>query len=208
MKLKFMPTEERFYELFSEQTRNVLRGAELLLKLVSDHSQVEELRRQIEETEHEGDILTHEIADRLNRTFNAPFDHEDIHDLAGRLDDILDNIEATADRMFLYEAGEPGPEMVIMAETLLGSAKALEAAIEGLHDINKNARRIMDYCIEIHRLENTADEQSRLALAKLFKGTDALYALKWKEIYDHIENATDKCEDVATILEGIVVKFT
>jgi hypothetical protein len=208
MKLKFMPTEERFYELFSEQARNVVRGAELLLKLVADHSQVEQLRRQIEEAEHQGDMMTHEIADRLNRTFNAPFDHEDIHDLAGRLDDVLDNIEATADRMFLYEAGHAGPEMVTLAETLLSAAKALEAAVEGLHDVPKKATRILDYCIEIHRLENVADEQSRLALAKLFKGTDALYALKWKEIYDHVENAIDKCEDVATILEGIVVKHT
>ncbi len=208
MKLKFMPTEERFFELFTEQAHNVVHGAELLLSLVTDDSQLEDLRRQIEAAEHQGDMMTHEIADRLNRTFNAPFDHEDIHDLAGRLDDVLDNIEATADRMFLYEAGSAGPEMVILAETLLSAAKALEAAVAGLHDVARNAPRILDYCIEIHRLENVGDEQSRLALAKLFKGTDALYALKWKEIYDHSENAIDKCEDVATILEGIVVKHT
>ncbi len=208
MKLKFMPTEERFFELFKDQTKNILKGAGLLCKLVGDHTDAEDLSKQIEAAEHEGDITTHEIADRLNRTFNTPFDHEDIHELAARMDDILDDIEATADRMFLYEAGQPGPEMVTMAETLLAAAKALEGAIGGLHDVNKNARRILDYCIEIHRLENMADEQSRLALAKLFRGTDALYALKWKEIYDHVENATDKCEDVATILEGIVVKHT
>lgn len=208
MKLKFMPTEERFFELFNAQTTHILRGAALLRQLVGDHLQAEDLRKQIEAVEHEGDMTTHEIADRLNRTFNAPFDHEDIHDLAARLDDILDNIEATADRMFLYEAGQASPEMVTMADALLDAAKALEGAVEGIHDVNKNARRIMDYCIEIHRLENLADEQSRLALAKLFRGTDALYALKWKEIYDHAENAIDKCEDVATILEGIVVKHT
>jgi len=208
MKLKFMPREERFFELFNEQTGNLVRGAELLVKLVADHTQAEDVRRQIEEVEHQGDITTHEIADRLNRTFNTPFDHEDIHDLAARLDDVLDNIEATADRMFLYEAGRAGPEMVTLAENLSDAAKALAMAVEGLHDVTRNARRIMDYCIEIHRLENVADEQSRLALARLFRGTDALYALKWKEIYDHVENAIDKCEDVATILEGIVVKHT
>jgi len=208
MKLKFMPREERFFELFNEQTGNLVRGAELLVKLVADHTQAEDVRRQIEEVEHQGDITTHEIADRLNRTFNTPFDHEDIHELAARLDDVLDNIEATADRMFLYEAGRAGPEMVTLAENLSDAAKALAMAVEGLHDVNRNARRIMDYCIEIHRLENVADEQSRLALARLFRGTDALYALKWKEIYDHVENAIDKCEDVATILEGIVVKHT
>jgi predicted phosphate transport protein (TIGR00153 family) len=208
MTLKFMPREERFFELFNEQTGNLVRGAELLVKLVADHTQAEDVRRQIEEVEHQGDITTHEIADRLNRTFNTPFDHEDIHDLAARLDDVLDNIEATADRMFLYEAGRAGAEMVTLAENLSDATKALASAVEGLHDVNRNARRIMDYCIEIHRLENVADEQSRLALARLFRGTDALYALKWKEIYDHVENAIDKCEDVATILEGIVVKHT
>ena len=208
MKLKFMPREERFFELFNEQTGNLVRGAELLVKLVADHTQAEDVRRQIEEVEHQGDLTTHEIADRLNRTFNTPFDHEDIHELTARLDDVLDNIEATADRMFLYEAGRASAEMVTLAEVLADSAKALAAAVEGIHDVTRNGRRIMDYCIEIHRLENVGDEQSRLALARLFRGTDALYALKWKEIYDHVENAIDKCEDVATILEGIVVKHT
>ena len=208
MKLTFMPREERFFELFEEQARNVVRGAELLVELVSDHTRAEELRHRIEEVEHEGDITTHEIADRLNRTFITPFDHEDIHALAGRMDDILDNIEATADRMFLYEAGAASQEMVSLAEVLAETTKALERAIEGVSDVGKNARRIMDYCIEIHRLENVGDEQSRRALAKLFHGSDAMRALKWKEIYDHVEDAIDKCEDVASILEGIVVKHT
>jgi len=208
MKLNFMPKEERFFELFDEQAQNLVRGADLLVQLVADHTQAAELRQRIEEVEHEGDITTHEIADRLNRTFITPFDHEDIHALSCSLDDVLDNIEATADRMFLYEAGEAGPEMVTLAKVLADTTKALERAVAGLSDVNKNARRIMDYCIEIHRLENVGDEQSRRALAKLFRGSDALHALKWKEIYDHVENAIDKCEDVASILEAIVVKHT
>jgi predicted phosphate transport protein (TIGR00153 family) len=208
MKLRFIPREERFFELFQDQAKNVVKGAELLVALVADHTRAGDLRREIEEVEHEGDITTHEIADRLNRTFVTPFDHEDIHALAGRMDDILDNIEATADRMFLYEAGEASPEMVGLVDVLAESTKALEKAVEGIQDIAKNARRIMDYCIEIHRLENVGDEESRLALAELFKGSDALHALKWKEIYDHVEEAIDKCEDVASILEGIVVKHT
>jgi predicted phosphate transport protein (TIGR00153 family) len=208
MKLNFMPKEERFFELFSSQAQNIVRGASLLADLVRDQSRASDLRNEIEAVEHEGDITTHEIADRLNRTFITPFDHEDIHDLASRLDDVLDNIEATADRMFLYEAGPAGPEMVSLADVLADATKALERAVEGLSDVNRNARRILDHCIEIHRLENMGDEQSRLALANLFKGSDALHALKWKEIYDHVENAIDKCEDVASILEGIVVKHT
>ena len=208
MKLRFIPREERFFELFQDQAKNVVKGAGLLVALVEDHTRAGDLRREIEEVEHEGDITTHEIADRLNRTFVTPFDHEDIHALAGRMDDILDNIEATADRMFLYEAGAASPEMVGLVGVLAETTKALEKAVEGMQDIGKNARRIMDYCIEIHRLENVGDEESRLALAKLFKGSDALHALKWKEIYDHVEEAIDKCEDVASILEGIVVKHT
>ena len=207
MKLRFIPREERFFELFDEQAKNIVKGAELLVELVSRPAEAAELRSQIEEVEHEGDITTHEIADRLNRTFVTPFDHEDIHALAGRLDDILDNIEATADRMYLYEAGEATPEMMNLSDTLLEAVKMLAKAVAGLSDM-KNARRILDYCIEIHRLENIGDEQSRRALANLFQGTDALYALKWKEIYDHVENAIDKCEDVASIVEGIVVKHT
>ena len=207
MRLRFIPREERFFELFEEQARNIVRGAELLADLVSDHARTAELCNQIEEVEHEGDITTHEIADRLNRTFVTPFDHEDIHALAGRMDDVLDNIEATADRMFLYEAGEATPEMLNLADILLDAAKVLQKAVGGMSEM-KNARRILDYCIEIHRLENVGDDQSRRALANLFQGSDALHALKWKEIYDHVEEAIDKCEDVASILEGIVVKHT
>lgn len=207
MKLKFVPQEERFFELFDQSARNVVKGAELLLQLVGDHGRAAELRKEIEEVEHEGDIITHDIADRLNRTFITPFDHEDIHELAGRMDDILDNIEATADRMFLYEAGDPTPEMVDLVRVLAEATHVLQKAVGGLSNM-KNARRILDYCIEIHRLENVGDEDSRIALAKLFKSSDAIYALKWKEIYDHVEEALDKCEDVASVVEGIVVKHT
>jgi hypothetical protein len=205
--LRFFPREERFFELFEEAAKKVATGAELLVELVKHHERAEELRGQIEDVEHDCDITTHEIADRLNRTFVTPFDHEDIHDLAGRLDDILDNIEATADRMYLYEAGEPTPEMAHLVAVLAEATRVVERAVGGMRDLKK-ARRILDYCIEIHRLENVGDEQSREALAKLFRGSDALHALKWKEIYDHVENAIDKCEDVATIVEGIVVKHT
>jgi len=207
MKLRLFPREERFFELFEHAAENVVRGAQLLLELVKNPDRAEELSRQIEEVEHEGDITTHEIADRLNRTFVTPFDHEDIQALAGRLDDVLDNIEATADRMFLYEAGPPTEEMVLLVAVLAEATVAVQKAVCGLSEM-KNARRVLDYCIEIHRLENVGDEDSRLALAKLFRNPDAIHALKWKEIYDHVENAIDKCEDVASIVEGIVVKHT
>jgi len=207
VRFRFIPREERFFELFSAAAENVVKGAGLLLDLVTHPDRAETLRRQIEEVEHEGDITTHEIADRLNRTFVTPFDHEDIHALAGALDDVLDDIEATADRMYLYEAGPPSEEMVHLVTVLAEATSAVQKAVNGLSDM-KNARRILDYCIEIHRLENIGDENSRLALAKLFRGSDAIHALKWKEIYDHVEDALDKCEDVASIVESIIVKHS
>jgi predicted phosphate transport protein (TIGR00153 family) len=207
MRLRFVPQEERFFELFTQSAENITKGAGLLHQLVMENGRTAEVRREIEEVEHEGDIITHEIADRLNRTFITPFDHEDIHELAGRMDDILDNIEATADRMYLYEAGPATTEMRLLVEVLVDATAVLKKAVGGLRDM-KNARRILDYCIEIHRLENVGDEDSRAALAKLFKCGDAIHALKWKEIYDHVEEALDKCEDVASIVEGIVVKHT
>jgi hypothetical protein len=207
VRFRFIPREERFFELFSAAAENVVKGAGLLLDLVTHPDRAETLRRQIEEVEHEGDITTHEIADRLNRTFVTPFDHEDIHALAGALDDVLDDIEATADRMYLYEAGPPSEEMVHLVTVLAEATSAVQKAVNGLRDM-KNARRILDYCIEIHRLENIGDENSRLALAKLFRGSDAIHALKWKEIYDHVEDALDKCEDVASIVESIIVKHS
>jgi len=207
VRFRFIPREERFFELFSAAAENVVKGAGLLLDLVTHLDRTETLRRQIEEVEHEGDITTHEIADRLNRTFVTPFDHEDIHALAGALDDVLDDIEATADRMYLYEAGPPSEEMVHLVTVLAEATGAVQKAVNGLKDM-KNARRILDYCIEIHRLENIGDENSRLALAKLFRGSDAIHALKWKEIYDHVEDALDKCEDVASIVESIIVKHS
>ncbi len=207
MRLRFVPQEERFFELFAQSAENITKGAALLHQLVMEDGTAAEMRRAIEEVEHEGDIITHEIADRLNRTFITPFDHEDIHELAGRMDDILDNIEATADRMYLYEAGPATPEMRHLVEVLTEATAVLQKAVGGLRDM-KNARRILDYCIEIHRLENVGDEDSREALARLFKCGDAIHALKWKEIYDHVEEALDKCEDVASIVEGIVVKHT
>lgn len=205
--MRLLPREERFFELFEDAAQKVVRGAKLLVELVKDYGRAEELRREIEDVEHDGDITTHEIADRLNQTFVTPFDHEDIRALSGRLDDILDYILATADRMYLYEAGEPSAEMANLTSVLAETTRVVERAVGGLRDVKKS-RRILDYCIEIHRLENVGDEQSRLALAALFRGSDALHALKWKEIYDHVETAIDKCEDVAVIVESIVVKHT
>jgi hypothetical protein len=205
MKLRLIPREERFFDLFETASANVVSGAKLLARMVRELERAQEISREILEVEHEGDITTHEIMDRLNRTFITPIDHEDIRDLASGLDDVLDYIEATADRMLLYEAGRPAQEMVDLVDVLVETAVETDKAVRKLRDL-KQGRRILDHCIEINRLENEGDRMSRAALAKLFRSADPISAIKWREIYEHVETAIDKCEDVANTVESVVVK--
>ena len=205
MKLRLIPREERFFDLFEAASENVVAGAKLLARMVRDYDQAPEIAGKILEVEHEGDITAHEIMDRLNRTFITPIDHEDIRSLASRLDDVVDYIEATADRMLLYETGKPAQEMTDLVDVLVETTVEMDKAVRKLRDL-KQGRRILDHCIEINRLENEGDRISRAALAKLFRSADPISAIKWREIYEHVETAIDKCEDVANIIESVVVK--
>jgi predicted phosphate transport protein (TIGR00153 family) len=205
VKLRFIPREEKFFDLFENAAANIVTGARLLQELVNNFDRAPELARQIEDVEHESDITTHEILDRLNKTFITPFDSEDISALASRLDDVLDYIEATADRMLLYEAGPPTAELIALVDVLVGSAIEVEKAVHLVRDMTQS-RRLLDHCIEINRLENDGDRQSRRALAHLFRTAQPIEAIKWREIYEHVEMAIDKCEDVANVLESVVVK--
>jgi len=205
VKLRFIPREEKFFDLFENAAANIVTGAKLLQELVNNYDRAQELGQQIEDVEHESDITTHEILDRLNKTFITPFDSEDISALASRLDDVLDYIEATADRMLLYEAGPPKPELIALVDVLVDTTVELEKAVRLVRDMTRS-RRLLDHCIEINRLENEGDRQSRRALAQLFRTAEPMDAIKWREIYEHVEMAIDKCEDVANVLESVVVK--
>lgn len=205
MKLGFIPREQKFFDLFDNAAANIVSGARLLQEMVNNYDRAPELAHQIEDVEHESDITTHEILDRLNKTFITPFDSEDISALASRLDDVLDYIEATADRMLLYEAGPPTPELIALVDVLVNSAVEVEKAVHLVRDMTQS-RRLLDHCIEINRLENDGDRQSRRALAQLFRTAQPIEAIKWREIYEHVEMAIDKCEDVANVLESVVVK--
>jgi predicted phosphate transport protein (TIGR00153 family) len=205
VKLGFIPREEKFFDLFDNAAANIVSGARLLQELVNNYERAPELAHQIEDVEHESDITTHEILDRLNKTFITPFDSEDISALASRLDDVLDYIEATADRMLLYEAGPPTPELIALVDVLVSTAVEVEKAVHLVRDMTQS-RRLLDHCIEINRLENDGDRQSRRALAQLFRTAQPMDAIKWREIYEHVEMAIDKCEDVANVLESVVVK--
>ena len=202
----FMPKEEKFFELFQKQAAHNVEGAKLFHEMVKSWSLEPERFRKLQDIEHEADITTHEIFDRLNRTFITPFDREDIHELGSEMDDIVDLVQSIATRMQLFHIETTTPELVQLSEILWQSADTVRKAVTDLADKEKT-RRVLDYCIEINRLENAGDRALEAAIGKLFHGKpDALEVIKWKEIYEGLEIAIDKCEDVANIIESILVK--
>lgn len=202
---KMFPKETDFFSMFAQAGENLKDGAALLVELMENLSKSEYLAKQIYEVEQQGDMLTHEIMRKLNKTFLTPIDREDIHSLVGRIDDVLDLIWTCADRSFLFKLKGIDPAAVELAKTLSATTEVIEKAINSLK--NKKYSYIQEFCIEINRLENRADKTFREALAKLFdEEKDPIQILKWKNIYEHLEDATDACEDVANILESIVLK--
>lgn len=191
--------------MFERAARNLNKGAVLLVEMMEDFNTSATKVKEIYDVEQEGDIITHEVIRRLNKTFLTPVDREDIHALIARLDDILDLIWASADRATLFKVGVTTPEVIELSKTLLATTEIIAKAITSLKD--KKYSYIQEYCIEINRLENRADRIYREALVKLFEDIkDPILVIKWKDIYEHLEDATDKCEDVANILESIVLK--
>jgi hypothetical protein len=202
---KIFPKEINFFEMFEKAALNVNRGAISLVEMMDNFGVAEVKAKEIYEAEQEGDMLTHEVLRRLNKTFITPLDREDIHSLISRLDDVLDLIWASADRAVLFKLNNPLPEAAELAKTLHETTEIIIKAISCLKD--KKYSYIQEYCIEINRLENRCDRIFREALVKLFDNIkDPIIVIKWKEVYEHLEDASDKCEDVANILEGIVLK--
>lgn len=191
--------------MFEKAALNVNRGAISLVEMMDNFGVAEVKAKEIYEAEQEGDMITHEVLRRLNKTFITPLDREDIHSLISRLDDVLDLIWASADRAVLFKLNNPLPEAAELAKTLHETTEIITKAINCLKD--KKYSYIQEYCIEINRLENRCDRIFREALVKLFDNIkDPIIVIKWKEVYEHLEDASDKCEDVANILESIVLK--
>jgi predicted phosphate transport protein (TIGR00153 family) len=202
---KFLPKETDFFVMFEKASLNLNKGASLLVEMLEDLGSSETKSKEIYEVEQEGDMLTHEIVRRLNKTFLTPIDREDIHSLVCRIDDVLDLIWTCADRAFLFKLKSSPSEAVELSKTLLTTTEVIQKAISSLKE--KKYSYIQEFCIEINRLENSADKIFRGALAKLFDDEkDPIQVIKWKNIYEHLEDATDSCEDVANILESIVLK--
>jgi predicted phosphate transport protein (TIGR00153 family) len=206
--MRFLPRDDKFYDFFEKCAQQAVQGAVQLEQLLRNFNDVQVKAKQIKDIEHEGDLITHDTIENLNRTFITPFDREDIHDLITSLDDVLDYIEACAERLFLFKIEKTTEEAILICGVLVKSVKQLEQAVSQLRRL-KDADSILRHCAEINRLENEGDYLNRAAVAKLFEpNSDPLEVIKWKEIYETMENAIDRCEDVANVLEGIALKNT
>ena len=203
---RFLPREEDFFGLFEQHAALTVEGAKQMRRLVQGDQNFRAVCARIKEIEHETDVITHSCVERLHKTFITPIDRDDIHTLITRMDDIMDFSEAAAVSVTLYELTEMTEPVRALAEVLVKSTEEVAVAVAGLKDL-KHSDVIIKACIEVNRLENEGDEILRGALADLFRGaTDPLLVLKWKEVYEALENATDRCEDVANIIEGVVLE--
>lgn len=203
MRLPLIPREEKFFDMFAEDASNVVTAARTLESFFATYGDRERIAAQLRELEHRGDQISHEIGHKLESTFVTPFDREDIHALISRLDDVLDLIEEIADTCILYRIEEPTDVAQRQAEIVTKQCVQISDALQHLRDF----KGLENYWIEIHRLENEGDQLERQAVAALFRnGGDPLGIIKWKDVYALLENAIDACEDVANVIERIVVK--
>jgi predicted phosphate transport protein (TIGR00153 family) len=202
--MRLLPRQEKFFSSFLGQVRLISEASKLLLEAVKEgNSHLARTAVRIQQLEQEGDEIIHDIFTRLNQTFITPLDPEDIHSISSRLDDVLDGIEDAAYRMVAYRLEPIPPTVVELCEVVHLCAQSLEKAFEKL---NKDEKLLED-CIEVNRLEDYADLLVRRAVAELFQQEkDPIALIKQKEIYEFLEETTDRCEDVADVLQNVVVK--
>lgn len=199
------PQERQFFSDLTAEAENALEAAKTLRALFDDFGKLPEYRKRIKEIEHRGDEIVHRIYEALNRSFVTPLSKEDLGGLASKLDDVLDYINATATRLAIYEIGEPTKPMRDFADLILKAVEQLRAGIAAVPD-PKGRDAVITCTIETNRLENLADDVLTAALAELLKDKDPIRIIKLKEIYETLEIVTDRCEDVANVLEDIVAK--
>ena len=206
VRLSFMPKEQKFFDLFEESAKNITRAARELKEMMDTWQFIDSRVAEITELEHEGDGITHQIMSLLHRTFVTPFDREDIALLAHTMDDVIDFVHATADAMFIYKITSPTQRAKELADIIVQGAVEVEKAVHGLRR-KSEFKQILEHCVELNRLENMADRVYRAAIGELFENTsDIAQIIKWREIYEHMESATDRAEDVADVLEGVALK--
>lgn len=204
---RLMPKSDDFFADFEAQAALVVEGAALLKALLDDFTDVPKKCQGIKDVEHRADDITHRAFARLHTQFITPFDRSEIHRLLSRIDDVLDLADAAAERLGLYDIDVVLPEARELASVLVEQSRKMEEAVKGLRNMKKDPRRVLEACKEMNVLENQADTLTRQTMAKLFKrGNDPLTVMKWKEIIDLIEDATDRAEDVANVIEGVVLE--
>lgn len=201
-----IPKEEKFFSMFREMTKKILEGAEILKDMLDNFRDPAESQRRIKDVEHEGDQLTHQLINKLNQSFITPFDREDIYALTSALDNIIDLIDASAHHIITYRAEKTTTVAKELAFIILQSCRTIEKAVAALEGKAQH-KLIREFCVEVNSLENEADRVCRDAIRDLFDNEkDPIQLIKWKAIYETLEAVTDKCEDAANILEGIMVK--
>jgi hypothetical protein len=202
--VKLITRDREFFDAFERQSRCAVEAAALLRSLVHDFTDVAAKVQAIKDVEHQGDALTHELFTLLNKRFVTPLDREDIHDLASRLDDVLDDIDAAAADLQVYRIGQPTSECRAFADVIADAVAATDQAVRSLRTLDRGFHGL---AVEVNRHENRADQLLRQSLAALFdEGANPIEVLKWKDIYETMEAVTDRCEDVANILEAIFLK--
>jgi uncharacterized protein len=200
---KVMPREETFFQMFVAQAENVHAAAKALAEVFENYADVPEKVAHIKELEHKGDAIIHDLVTRLNQTFLTPFDREDIHELASKVDDVLDLIDAAASRLVIYRVDRMRPRVVELAQIIPRTTELMLDAMRRLEKQND----VLKYCVEISRMEKKADGVSRTLIAQLFdEETDPKEIIKWKELVEVLEETTDKCEDVANVIEAVALK--
>ncbi|PYV42381.1 MAG: DUF47 domain-containing protein [Acidobacteria bacterium] len=201
--IKLIPKEEKFFDMFNAMAQNVHEGSKLLKKMMEKDPDLRDIAESIKALEHKGDRMTHDLFTKLHKTFIVPIDREDIYALSSKIDDVMDVIESIARRMVLFKIKEASEPAAQLAQILNRSTAEVTAAVSQL----QNGMKVMEHCIEVNRLENEGDHIYHVALGKLFETeTDPINLIKWKEILEKLESSLDKCEDVANVLESIVVK--
>jgi uncharacterized protein len=202
----FLPKKVEFFELFSKHAALCVEGARLLQEFVADPRDAEERAARIRKAEHDADDVCQSTMELLHSSFITPIERGDIHRIASRLDDILDHIEATAHRIWLYEITTSPPEATEMAEHLVRATQAMKIAVDALAT-QPSAERMRELCRAVKAVEKDNDRVLRRATARLFKEElDPRSLIKWKEIYENIEEAIDRCEDVVNVIEGVVLE--
>ena len=203
--MRLIPRETKFFDMFEEIAGNMVDGARALTELLQDYDyeRMPQAVERIKQIEHRGDEMTHAILVKLNQTFITPFDREDIHRLASSLDDVLDFVYSASNRLLNYKIKQPSPSAQILAGIVLKQAQELQQAV-GL--LNKDGR-LLPHCVEVNRLENEADQVSREAIGRLFdNASDPITLIKLKELLEILEEASDRAEDAANVLETVVLK--